>query len=109
LQRLSCLFSSLASSLAALSAVLLPQARTSSEVRFASLRGRPVYQHKPVDVRTSRQAVDACLRILASFFRKKSENKVKYAEISTKKWRLSQKLIPIGQIDAARLNYSAFP
>jgi hypothetical protein len=51
-------------------------------------------------VRKSRQAADACLRILAPFFRKKSENKAKYAEISTKKSTFSQKLMSIGQIDA---------
>jgi hypothetical protein len=53
-------------------------------------------------VRTSRQAVDACLRILAPFFWKKSENKAKYAEISVKKRIFSQKLMTIGQIDAER-------
>ncbi|MDR2055161.1 MAG: response regulator [Desulfovibrio sp.] len=62
-----------------------------------------------VDARTSRQAADARLRIRAPFFRKKSENKAKYAEVSAKKWTFSQNLMPVGYTDAERSNCSAFP
>jgi hypothetical protein len=43
------------------------------------------------------------------FFRKKGENEEKYAEIPVKLRKFSQKLMPLGQIGAVGLNYSALP
>jgi hypothetical protein len=60
-------------------------------------------------VRTSWQVITTCLRIGAPFFWKKGENEERYAEIPIKTRKLSQKLLPMKQIDAVGLNYSAFP
>jgi hypothetical protein len=60
-------------------------------------------------VRTSRQVITTCLRIGAPFFRKNGENEEKYAEIPVKIRKFPQKLMPLGQIGAVGLNYSALP